>query len=206
MSPLLNYAFCPTCFGIFESRAFQNAVAKRCSEPCIFCGSTAWVDSDRGLLKGFILNTLQSSWHDALQLQEIANILQKLAEGTIDEVQAAHAIDAVSPGAGQRILTQIKAHGMVIIPIMTTAITLFLAWQANTIAQDSNRIAEEAIDHAKQQAVQEALSQEHPPSRQQHKIVKAPVSDASPHGSMAKNRKARLAEKAQKRRKGRKRN
>jgi hypothetical protein len=196
-------AFCPSCYGVFRSRAFPsgpNVTVSNSSEPCIFCGRMTVTESNLKILKDLIINVLKSDQlilDNVKKIEEVEKVLRRLAARKISIDEAEVEIDEISPGLGKRVTDVIRNRGGIAITIMLTAFGLYLAYQANTISQEANDIARETLEFQIEQAAEQAVSQEHIPNLD--KKTKSAMSKASPHSTMHKNRKLRRAEEAKKR-------
>lgn len=204
-------AFCPTCFGIFQSRVFPsgpNVVVSKSSESCIFCGHWAIVESNPSSLRNAVIEVLGARHLASTSAIKINQILHRLAANEVTSKQAEKEIDDLAPGLGSRIVETIREKGLIAIPIIIAALGVYAAFDANSISRES-------LDFQIQQAIEQSVSQDSgpmldipkptkslkPSSPNKKIITQGGVNDAGPHRPMSENRKMRRAEKAKKRRK-----
>ena len=145
MAPL---AFCESCLGVFESRAFRNfnetLVVSNCHETCIFCGRDAFVDSNPNILKSAILEVLQARSLQRENVKLVGNVLRDLATQKISTEKAEQEIERIAPGLGKKVTEIVAKHGRKIIPLLLTAMPLFFSYQMLEVAREAKEISREA--------------------------------------------------------------
>lgn len=204
MSKAIALSFCPTCNGVFQSRAFSlgfGGSVVGCSESCIFCGNEAFTETNPHRLKAIVVNVLKAKEQTAANTERLRQIFVRLVRNEISLEDAVADIDEVAPGLGIRILKAVKEHGLVIVPLVITALGIYAAFEANSISREANEISREALDFAINQAADQSVTTEYLPNSEpnKHIPVETGVNNSSPHRPVQKNRHVRRAEQAKKR-------